>query len=93
MHHFHDTNLLVLATLSSYTHAHKRRGVANDQMAENFTTVPNLQRKPSVLSVLETITEGRPSSRAAVSDGEVQSWEWWEVAAWLAEIGMVQYQV
>ena len=64
-------------------------------MVERFRTISNLQRKPSVLSVLDPISEGRSSScgRCSAAGDEVQSWEWGEVAAWLAEIGMTQYQV
>ena len=66
-------------------------------------TISNLQRKPSMLSVLEPISETscsrsvRPPSSSSSSplerDCAVRQWAKEEVAAWLAEIGMEQYQV
>ena len=66
-------------------------------MDETFRTISNVQRQPSMLSVLEPISERqlrRLVSRGSSPSGEaVQSWGRREVAAWLAEIGMKQYQV
>lgn len=74
---------------------------------EKFSVVSNLQRKPSMLSVLEPISENGqyrrlPSSASCSSspseeleDRErgVLGWGRQEVADWLVQIGMKQYQV
>lgn len=76
---------------------------------ENFGIVSNLQRKPSMLSVLEPISENAlyrrlvssiswsPSPSEEHGDRDrgrgVLSWGRQEVADWLVQIGMKQYQV
>lgn len=72
-------------------------------MAEPFQTISNLQRKPSTLSVLQPnrlgsrrLGVGSSSSCSSSPSGEergVQTWGRQEVADWLAEISMKQYQV
>lgn len=65
-------------------------------MAETFRTISNLQRKPSMLSVLDPITEGRlriSGGSLSPSNGNVQSWQQQEVTAWLDDIGMKEYSV
>ena len=70
-------------------------------MAEKYKTISNLQRKPSMLSVLDPITETRPGSRrsrrGSDSPGsehrDVREWGREEVTAWLEETGMREYQV
>lgn len=89
----------------------RRRGSAMQaEMAEEkFSIVSNLQRKPSMLSVLEPISENAlyrrlvssiswsssPSEELEDRDRNrgVLSWGRQEVADWLVQIGMKQYQV
>lgn len=85
----------------------RRRGSAMQaEMAEEkFGIVSNLQRKPSMLSVLEPISENALYRRLVSSiswssspseeleDRGVLSWGRQEVADWLVQIGMKQYQV